>query len=174
MLGDGELIEHGTHTELLNANGAYARLVKAQTLREAEEVRSIDEDSSSVDEAGIEKAEEKMVAPEDADLERQKTRHSLASDIIRQKKGTKDAEAERMSITTVFSRLVKVGKDQWTVYAWGVLFAARKYVHTIETYLKVGLNWRSLWWYPPWFWNHICQRNPRIFARGFPATKVRR
>jgi ATP-binding cassette, subfamily B (MDR/TAP), member 1 len=126
VMGDGELIERGTHTELLKANGAYARLVKAQTLREAEEVRSVDEDSISFNETGNEKAEEKILAPEDVYLERQKTSHSLASDVIRQKQGARTAEGEKMSIGSVFARLVKLGRDQWTGYSWGALFAARK------------------------------------------------
>ncbi|KAH6896470.1 P-loop containing nucleoside triphosphate hydrolase protein [Coprinopsis sp. MPI-PUGE-AT-0042] len=114
VLGDGELLERGTHTELLHLNGAYARLVKAQTLRDADEVLLMDEGSSSVAKIG---------AQENVDLEHQNLRHGLASGAIRQRQGAKDAEAERMSIVTVFYRLAKVGKDQWTGYAWGFLFA---------------------------------------------------
>ncbi|KAJ3025735.1 UNVERIFIED_CONTAM: Multidrug resistance protein 1 [Siphonaria sp. JEL0065] len=37
VMGDGEIIEQGTHNDLLEKDGAYARLVSAQALREAEE-----------------------------------------------------------------------------------------------------------------------------------------
>ncbi|KAI9333111.1 P-loop containing nucleoside triphosphate hydrolase protein [Obelidium mucronatum] len=37
VMGAGEIIEQGTHNELLAKNGAYANLVSAQALREAEE-----------------------------------------------------------------------------------------------------------------------------------------
>ncbi|KAF8990216.1 P-loop containing nucleoside triphosphate hydrolase protein [Cyathus striatus] len=49
VMGDGQILEHGTHTELLRAEGAYARLVRAQTLRESEEYRETGADDDDSD-----------------------------------------------------------------------------------------------------------------------------
>ena len=59
VMGDGLVIEHGTHNELLdNENGAYARLVAAQKLREAQQ-RS-DDDSEDTAKEGNEEMEKEI------------------------------------------------------------------------------------------------------------------
>jgi ATP-binding cassette subfamily B (MDR/TAP) protein 1 len=54
VLGRGEVLEEGTHHELLEKGGAYAKLVKAQNLARAETI-DIREDDSDVDSEGGEK-----------------------------------------------------------------------------------------------------------------------
>ncbi|KAG1732478.1 P-loop containing nucleoside triphosphate hydrolase protein [Suillus lakei] len=80
VMGEGLVLERGTHTELLaDENGAYFRLVTAQTLREGHEDGDLDAGISS-DEKDLEKPR-----PEEL-LDRKSTIRSIGSDVVSQLK----------------------------------------------------------------------------------------
>ncbi|KAJ3130853.1 Multidrug resistance protein 1 [Physocladia obscura] len=47
VMGNGEIIEQGTHNQLLDKNGAYSTLVSAQALREAQKATTSSDSASS-------------------------------------------------------------------------------------------------------------------------------
>jgi ATP-binding cassette subfamily B (MDR/TAP) protein 1 len=53
VMGGGEVLESGTHDDLLSKGGSYSKLVAAQKLREAEEKKSADESDDTLPEGGI-------------------------------------------------------------------------------------------------------------------------
>ena len=109
-MGDGQVLESGTHHELLQQRGPYYNLVEAQRLREAE-----------VSEQDVES--EKAQDP-DLHFTRQTTRQSLASDVL--EKGQETAvvlEAEDRGLFYVLYRLAPFIRDKWRYYLWGAFFA---------------------------------------------------
>lgn len=115
VMGDGLVLESGTHTELLQKGGAYMRLVEAQKLREGEEKT----DSELSDEKS-EKAVHKEIP-----LDRKNTNHSLASDILGQRKLLAKDEGydEDHGLLYIFKRMSKIGRDQWFNYGLGSIAA---------------------------------------------------
>ncbi len=117
-MGEGQLLEQGTHNELLSANGAYARLVQAQKLRDtAEESDDVDDNKDSED---IEKA-----AREEVPLGRKYTGHSLSSEIMEQKKQAEKEKESDYSMTYLFFRMGNIIKESWRSYLLGSIGAIR-------------------------------------------------
>ena len=65
MFGEGQLLEFGTHDELLRDNGAYAHFVQSQKLKER--APSDNDAALEADEAGKGKREEKDAGVQQAD-----------------------------------------------------------------------------------------------------------
>lgn len=127
VMGDGVVLESGTHEELLALNGAYSRLVQAQKLREGrdqDDLKHAEEDS--VDEpADMEKA-----AREEIPLGRRSTRQSLASEILEQRRkadGAKDDGDDDYSLFYLTRRMAPIIHDQWKNYLVGSFFACSMY-----------------------------------------------
>ena len=120
VVGDGQLIEQGSHNELLVANGAYARLVQAQKLRESHETSN---DHDTVDEKGSKDMGE--LAYETPG--RINTEHSMSSEIIKQKRvdAGKEEEAD-YGLAYLFFRMGKLVPETWRSYFLGCLSAIRK------------------------------------------------
>jgi ATP-binding cassette subfamily B (MDR/TAP) protein 1 len=122
-MGDGLVLESGTHDDLLEADGAYARLVQAQKLRE---VATGSEDAVSEDSSDDE--EMVKVAREEIPLDRKTTLQSLASQILARKR--KDAESSEarddFSLIYLFKRMVPLIRDQWSNYFFATVGACRK------------------------------------------------
>ena len=98
VMGNGLVLESGTHDELLrDENGAYARLVQAQKLRDNREKRTLDSDSDTAASAEDEAAIEKQAA-EEVPLERQKSGRSLASELIEKKLDEHAGEKREVSM----------------------------------------------------------------------------
>ncbi|KAH9480411.1 ABC multidrug transporter atrD [Psilocybe cubensis] len=122
VMGDGLLLEQGTHDELLKADGAYARLVQAQKLREGKEHtpgKDAESDSESED---MEKA-----AREEIPLGRKNTGTSLASEILEQKRkaaevagGGKEGD---YNLFYLFKRMAPIVRDQRQAYFYGSICA---------------------------------------------------
>lgn len=121
-MGDGLVVEQGTHNELLQADGAYARLVQAQKLREQRPVLPDDDSAASVDEH----EDMEKLAREEVPLGRKNTGRSLASDILEQKRQAAAAEKEKgdLSLFTLFIRMGKLIREQWKNYFFGAVFAS--------------------------------------------------
>ncbi|KAF5337592.1 hypothetical protein D9611_014798 [Ephemerocybe angulata] len=126
VMGDGLVLEHGTHDELLAKNGAYARLVETQKLRAAQGITGVDNDGrDGVWDEKVDMDIEKRTL-EEIPLGRQKSRHSLASEIIEQKrleKGEGDTKDD-YGLLYLFKRMGLLVRDQWRHYFFGSIFAS--------------------------------------------------
>jgi ATP-binding cassette subfamily B (MDR/TAP) protein 1 len=158
-MGDGLVLENGTHDDLLEADGAYTRLVQAQKLREVAKgsLDALSEDSS--DDGEMEK-----VAHEEIPLDRKNTLQSLGSEILQRKR--KDAESSEsrddFSLIYLFKRIAPLIRDQWSNYFFGAIAACSKYFSTNSGAVtdKVFSGGYGL----PRFRSGIRQRYPRVFA----------
>ncbi|KJA18017.1 hypothetical protein HYPSUDRAFT_169806 [Hypholoma sublateritium FD-334 SS-4] len=127
VMGDGHVLEHGTHNDLIAADGAYARLVQAQKLREGKEQTHGVGDGASDDEDSVEDMEK--AAREEIPLGRKNTSQSLASEILQQKRQAADAEGkagaedEDLGMFELFKRMAPLIRDQWKNYLFGAVFA---------------------------------------------------
>lgn len=123
VMGGGLVLEHGTHNDLLQSGGAYARLVDAQKLRENQETDSTSSDDPKAD-------IEDQLAREEIPLDRKYTTHSLASDILRQRKaaveGSGDKDTEDYSVLYLFGRMLPLVRNQWRNYFIGTVFSICK------------------------------------------------
>ena len=122
-MGDGLVLESGTHDDLLEADGAYTRLVQAQKLRDVAKGSkdAVSEDSS--DDGEVEK-----VAHEEIPLDRKSTLQSLASKILEQKRKAAESSESRddFSIIYIFNRMLPLICDQWSNYFFAAIAACRK------------------------------------------------
>jgi len=121
-MGDGLVLESGTHNDLIQAGGAYARLVQAQKLREGHE-NSTPAESDNVSEHDMDKE-----AREEIPLGRKNTGHSLASEILEQKRKAmeasgQDKDGEDLGLFYLFKRMAPLIRDQWKNYFLGAIFA---------------------------------------------------
>lgn len=121
-MGDGLVLESGTHNELLQADGAYARLVQAQKLREGHDHHEGGPEESDSEEEDMEKA-----AREEIPLGRRNTSQSLASEILEQKRKAAEASGkgkeEEISMFYLFKRMAPLIRDQWKRYYIGAFCA---------------------------------------------------
>ncbi|KAJ7366944.1 P-loop containing nucleoside triphosphate hydrolase protein [Mycena albidolilacea] len=121
VMGDGLVLEQGTHNELLdNENGAYARLVAAQKLRESQQRSDGDSEDTEKEAEEMEKA-----VREEIPLGRKNTgQHSLASELIEKRlqdhKTDHDAE---YSLPYLFKRIGSMHRAGWKNYAIGSIAA---------------------------------------------------
>lgn len=121
VMGDGLVLEQGTHNDLLAKQGSYAALVQAQKLREGEKPKVDAEDSDDDDDEKDIEAQARDEVP----LGRRNTGRSLASEIIEQKRlaAGEEKEAGDLSIFTLFKRMAVLVPDQWRNYAFAGFFA---------------------------------------------------
>ena len=125
-MGEGRVLESGTHNDLIQAGGVYARLVQSQKLREGRERRSqlLDADNASED---FRHSMEKEVQ-EKIPLGRKNTEHSLASDILEQKRQAMGASGKNENekdydLPYLFRRMFLIIRDRWQNYFFGFVFA---------------------------------------------------
>lgn len=119
VLGEGLVLEQGSHDELLQANGAYAGLVQAQKLKA--------QDDSDIEDVTQTAAPEKQVANKEISISRVDTGHSLASEIIKQKsKSSEDSKTKDLSIFMLFVRMGRLCRKQWKNYVIGTIFSMSK------------------------------------------------
>jgi len=127
-MGDGLVIEQGTHDELLSRGGPYASLVQAQRLREARETTRADDDSSIPDEP----EDMEKLAREEVPLGRRNTGQSLASEILEQKlKAQGDQRSSDHSLPYLFFRMGKIIREEWMQYLCGSIAAISRLSHSL-------------------------------------------
>lgn len=112
-MGDGLLLESGTHTELLRKRGTYTRLVEAQRLREGGSAV----DSETKHEAGMDK---KIPA------DRKPTRPSLANDVDQVNVGASNTPEKDHSLRYIIKRIAPLCREQRYNYILAVSLAAGK------------------------------------------------
>jgi ATP-binding cassette subfamily B (MDR/TAP) protein 1 len=120
VMGEGIVLEHGTHDELLrNKDSAYFRLVHAQNLREG--YSGIENTiSSSVEDQTVEKA------PEDYTLGRKDTFNSDNFGQAFKDRGTRDEMGTTHSFAYLFRRMGKLNREAWLDYLIGWFFSIGK------------------------------------------------
>lgn len=121
-MGDGLVLEAGTHNDLISSDGAYARLVQAQKLRESREIVG-DADSTSA--ASNEQEDMEKAAREEVPLGRKNTGHSLASEILEQKQNAQGDKKDTgdHGLFYVLMRMGKLNREGWSSYMIGSVFA---------------------------------------------------
>ncbi|KIJ54732.1 hypothetical protein M422DRAFT_200639 [Sphaerobolus stellatus SS14] len=124
VMGEGLVIEQGTHNELLSKNGAYAQLVQAQKLREAREEEEVGGEEGSADAYAKDDAAAQKEAADEIPLGRKDTgSRSLASEIIDRKQAEKVEKKDDLSLYTLFFKLANINRDTWSNYLIGSCFA---------------------------------------------------
>ncbi|KAE9400469.1 multidrug resistance protein 1 [Gymnopus androsaceus JB14] len=120
VMGEGVVLEEGTHDELIAKGDAYARLVQSQKLREAAEITEAAEDGEPLNEKpeDIEKA-----ALEEIPLGRKNTGRSLASEILEQKQQEGLVERTDYGIIYLFRRMGRINSASWRNYLIGGISA---------------------------------------------------
>ena len=136
-MAEGLVLESGTHSDLINAGGAYARLVQSQKLREGREGREssgvLDADASEESEHSIEKEIE-----EEIPLDRKNTGHSLASEVLEQKQAAmgETGKEKDYDLPYLFKRMFLIVQDRWKNYFFGFLLACRMcFIFRIHSFL---------------------------------------
>ncbi|KAL4080876.1 ABC transporter type 1, transmembrane domain-containing protein [Scleroderma citrinum] len=113
-MGEGVVLEQGTHQELLDNAGPYARLVQAQKLRETKE--TLDDDDVAV----VSSTDTKKTAMEEIPLGRQDTLHSVTSDMARKKSDERkqnEIDEEAYSLFYLFRRIGSLARPWYHMYA---------------------------------------------------------
>jgi ATP-binding cassette subfamily B (MDR/TAP) protein 1 len=122
-MGDGLVLESGTHEQLLAMNGAYSRLVQAQRLREGRDQAALE----VVEQDGVaEHTDVEHLAREEIPLGRRSTRQSLASQIFQQSRKAaeiSDNGDNDYSLFYLTRRMAPFIRDQWKNYLIGSFFA---------------------------------------------------
>lgn len=164
VMGEGLVLEHGSHNDLISRDGAYARLVQAQKLRESGDVSTSDPGAASEEAENMEKA-----AREEVPLGRKNTGHSLASEILEQKRQAAGADKKDKAhgLFYLFKRMGKLNREGWSSYFWGSIFATSKSLLLCNLSHHGSLTQSSSDWYGlPRVWCGVRERYPRVLLRG--------
>jgi len=137
-MGEGLVLESGSHRDLLKAEGAYARLVQAQKLREND-----DQSAIPVNSGGISKEERiEEAALENIPLGRKNTQHSQVSETLekRKKENASRNDEDDYSLPYLFKRMAPLIRDQWRNYLIGSAFAcgtSQCYLYSLHEYVLI-------------------------------------
>lgn len=130
VVGAGEIIEHGTHNELLSSeNGAYTQLVNAQKLKGRDPAsRDSEEKEDTGNVMTKQEVKEALAEEEPKDLKRINTGsgRSLASEILEKKRkngGLGQFSDTEYSMFYLFKRMVHINREDYKLYIVGACFA---------------------------------------------------
>ena len=119
VMSAGRIIESGTHNDLLsNPEGAYAALVKAQTLKEQDEAAEASEDRTEGDTDGSlerQEARETREAEKRGTLKRSGTGRSEASAILEEQKQAREEEEKNRKEPGLVRLLYRLIASIWEV-----------------------------------------------------------
>jgi len=137
-MGSGQVIESGTHTDLLSREGHYAKLVAAQKLRESDEKSTNDVDKDiSVDSTrplrtttrnsgrsrSIDRDRYDLEAAQEVPLTRKDTPHSFASAILNRNRTSPSEQSTEYSLPYLFKRMGILNRGAFPLYVLGSLAA---------------------------------------------------
>jgi len=114
VMGEGVVLEQGTHQQLLGNGGTYARLVQAQKLRE--NTHTLDADAAVVSDTDAKKAGDEIT------FSRRDTGHSVTSDLAREKsdeKNKNEVGKGDYSMLYLFMRIGGLARPWYYMYAIG-------------------------------------------------------
>lgn len=133
VMADGQIVEQGTHDELLAAEGAYADLVTTQTIAAGSELTVEEQEALDKDEERLltqqltrQSTKEKgyKPAPEDeegrARLEKTNTQASLSSVALRNRQSSEDPE---YTLWTLIKLILSFNKPEWFYMLLGLIFS---------------------------------------------------
>lgn len=140
VIGDGKVVESGTHHDLLqDPNGAYARLVNVQALREQQEHEEFVADAAALtgDTAAEEPENSKGETAHAAtvpqveatgtwiELTRRDTigSKSISSEVLKAAQLARDDEPLEYSATHLIKRIATINKDSMWIYFIGTIAA---------------------------------------------------
>ncbi|KAI4527252.1 ste6-like protein [Schizophyllum commune Loenen D] len=126
VMGDGLVLEQGTHNELLEKEGAYARLVQAQKIREAVEPTRVETDDGTINVEDAAPEDMEKAAAEEVPLGRQQSNvsgRSLASEILEKRNAEKAGKKQKYSAVQLFKRMAAINSDSYTLYVLGIIAA---------------------------------------------------
>ncbi|KAF8506439.1 P-loop containing nucleoside triphosphate hydrolase protein [Gautieria morchelliformis] len=165
VMGEGVVVERGTHSQLLQSDGAYARLVQAQKLREGNEREAgRDDDTLEGSDANEEQDAIEKEAQEEVPLGRRETgSRSLASEILEKRKVEERHKEKIYSLPYLFMRMGRINRETWNWYSIGTCFAIMTgmvypafgivYGGAIQTFqlsghdLRVQMDRNALWFF---------------------------
>lgn len=127
-MGHGEVLEQGTHNELLDAEGPYSQLVLAQKLATQEDADTL---ADSPQPEAANDPEKKIFTPEQAEafaanekpqlLARTSTRGSISSKIIQERMKGESERGPVLSYPTIFRRMAIINKQEKNYYIFGFI-----------------------------------------------------
>jgi ATP-binding cassette, subfamily B (MDR/TAP), member 1 len=122
VMGDGLVIEKGTHDELLSKDSVYARLVQSQNIREAHETDATT--SKKVGAASV-AVDMNTAAADEVPLGRRHTSQSFVSQIMEERQKQAELnEEDNYSLYYLFKRMGAINKKQWKRYLIGFIAAS--------------------------------------------------
>lgn len=109
VMGKGEILEQGTHNELLAQGGAYASLVDSQRIQAAEEASDLYKRDGDIDEQQV---KQQVKAEMPAGLEHTQSRKSIAS-LVLGRKADEEAQNKNRQMSTLMClwRLMLINKE---------------------------------------------------------------
>ncbi|KAL7626760.1 hypothetical protein AAE478_003534 [Parahypoxylon ruwenzoriense] len=129
VMSQGTIVEQGTHNQLLELNGVYAKLVNAQNIAVVNEMTAEEqEEIDTKDEKLIRKASRGADAGYVADpddnihekLKRSTTQGSASSKALQ---GRKPEETKQYGLWTLIKLIASFNKQEWQLMVWGLFWS---------------------------------------------------
>lgn len=121
VMSKGEILEMGTHNELLEREGAYYKLVDAQKLRSSKQ--GVDGEQSSESNSDDDETPQVFEAPEDADplgLVKTSTQKSVSSQVLA---NVTEGPEKKYSVLTMAKMLYNYNRDEKWYIIVGTVFS---------------------------------------------------